>query len=133
MKVRCSGWILPLQDDTLQVIVEDNLGYPAKILKRMQMTGKERLKVLRHRELDIPHPGVAKNHRETVHLPLRTVGVGGNAFRPVTLRHLAGFGFIPELRENRDRRADLAEVVPEDRGFTVIALALDLVEETNTA
>ena len=35
-------------------------------------------------------------------------------------------------RENRDRRADLAEVVTEDRGFTAIAQTLDLFEEANT-
>ena len=81
----------------------------------------------------MPHPGVAEYHREAVNLRLGTVRTGVETLRPVALRHLAGVGFVPDLREDGDRRPDLAEVVAEDGRSAVIALVLDLFEETDTA
>lgn len=81
----------------------------------------------------MPYPGVAEHHREVVNLPLGTVGTGVATLRPVALRHLAGFGFVPDLGEDGDRRPDLAEVVPEDGRSAVISLFVDLFKETDSA
>lgn len=96
----------------------------------MQVTFEERREVLRRRELNISHPGVAKDHRETVDPLLRTGGTGVATFGPVALRHLSRFGFIPELGEDRDRRPNLAEIVVEDGGFAGVALILEFLKET---
>lgn len=68
-----------------------------------------------------------------MNLRLRTVGTGVATLRPVKLRHLAGFCFASELGEDGDRWPDLAEVAAGDGHSAVIALSLDLLEESDPA
>ena len=97
------------------------------------MALKERLLVLRWRELDVAHSGVAEHHREAVNLRLGTVETGVATLRPVALRHLAGFGFVPDFGEDGDHWLDLVEVVAKNGCFADVSLFLDLFKETDTA
>ncbi len=104
----------PFEDHRFDVVVEDLLGMPTKVLEGIDMALDESIGIRGEGEDHVPHPGVPEDHAEAVQFSPPSIHIQMPAFSPIHLCLNAGFGLIPEDRRHTLGWPDLPDIVFDD-------------------